>query len=546
MMCTKRLVVVISALALSASACSSATADEGPDQRPAGASNTTSLEQAAGIGPAGSGPAPATVTLGLLLDVDSFDPLGSLGDSGALQAFRFVYDTMVRVDRDGKVVPGIAESWTTEGTSTTFQIRSGLTCSDGTALDAAAVGASIRTLGTEGGMGGAGVFGPGGLKEVRVDEGANTVTIETGALYNEMLPAMTSSSHIVCPAGLVDREALRRTPQGSGPYELISSQPGTYLLKRRDAYTNLPAGTAITDLPQTVTLSVIGDDATAADLLAQNRVQIIATQSSISSFLASDPTLVAVPAAGWGTNAVTFMQREQSATADPQLRRGMAMLLDSVEGSAAETGGTGISRRTMFTPNLACYSEDLAKAAPAYDPAAAAALLDSAGYVVGADGFRTRPDGTPLVIRVVGNNFQGMAPQYIADALEAGGFHVDLFVGTYDESIAKLLSDNFDVGMYPYVSSDPSLSSWPNQIGTSAVANFSRISNLEFDAYAAAALAADVDSEQRCSSWHEAERAALSAADIVPFSQPVKHWFGNGVTFDATYFTVDPFSIRTA
>ena len=54
------------------------------------------------------------------------------------------------------------------------------------------------------------------------------------------------------------------------------------------------------------------------------------------------------------------------------------------------------------------------------------------------------------------------------------------------------------------------------------------------------------DEAARCASWLAAEKAIPSEANIVPFAQPTNYWFGNGVTFNALYYEVDPFSIRSA
>lgn len=544
MVSSRRLGVVITALAVSASGCFFDSADAVEDP-PAPLNAPAEDRPADGIGPEGSGPAPAHVTIALRVDVDTFDPLRSLGDSGAQQAFQLVYETMVRLGPDGTIVPGAASSWTTEGSSTTFTITPGLSCSDGTPLDAAAIAESLRAFGAEGAMTANAVFGNAGLESVTFDAAAQTVTVTTVQPYNDLLIGMTSAGYLVCPSGLADRDALHGQSVGSGPYELVSSKTGEHTFKRRDSYTNTPEGADIAELPTTITLVDVGDDGTAADRLGQGRVSIAGTQSSITEFLKTDPSLVAVPAAGFGTNAVTFMQTPTAVTSDPELRKGIAMLLDSVKGGDAETSGLGVSRRTLFTPNLACYDEAAESHAPKYDQAEAMAHLDAAGYGLGAGGYRARPDGSPLEIRVVGNNLQGGAPLYIAEQLEKAGFRVDLFMGTYSESISRLLTDQFDLGIYPFVSTYPAPSSWPNQIGTNATANFAKISNPDFDSYAARAQAASKDSEQYCALWAEAERAALEAANVVPFAQPVNHWFGNGVTFNATYFTVDPFSIRS-
>ena len=374
------------------------------------------------------------------------------------------------------------------------------------------------------------------------------MTIETKSPNNDMLTGLSTGGFIVCPSGLADPIALKAAPQGSGPYQLVASKRGDqYTLKLREEYTAWPDETTAADLPKTVTLKVITDDATAADLVSNGKIQIAGILSTDANRLEEDKNLVSVPADGFGTNAVLFMQKPTSPTSDEKLRQGMAMLLDSVQGGNAETQGLGTPRRTLYTPNIDCYNADAAKYAPKYDPAAAAKFLDSAGYKVGANGKRTKPDGSKLTIRVVGNSNQGQIPQFIADSLEKGDFDVDLFVGTYNESIAKLLTDQFDVGSYPFTDTSPLPSLWPSQIGSDASANFGQVHNVEFDQLAKEALAVDpaVDPKGRCDKWHEAEKVVLEAANVVPMDQPRNHWFGNGVTFNSQYFRVDPFSIRS-
>ena len=291
-----------------------------------------------------------------------------------------------------------------------------------------------------------------------------------------------------------------------------------------------------------MTLKVIPTDATAADLVAKGNVDIAGIQSTDARRLQADSSLVAVPAQGYGSNAVLFMQKAGAATADEKLRQGMSMLMDSVQGGAAETQGLGTPRRTLYTPNIDCYDPKADQYAPKYDPAAAATFLDAAGYKKGADGKRAKPDGSKLTVHVVGNNTQGAIPQFIADSLEKGGFDVNLFVGTYSESIVKLLQDQYDVGSFPFTDSTPLPSLWSNQIGTGAGSNFGQISNKEFDDLAKAALAVDptTDPTGRCAKWQEGEKAVLSAANVLPMDQPTNYWFGHGVTFNSKYFKIDP------
>ena len=57
-----------------------------------------------------------------------------------------VYDPLTALDEQGNAVPWLAESWAYDksGTKVTFTLKSGLTFSDGSPLDATAVAKSIE------------------------------------------------------------------------------------------------------------------------------------------------------------------------------------------------------------------------------------------------------------------------------------------------------------------------------------------------------------------------------------------------------------------
>lgn len=543
-----RLVAPVVAAALLLAACGGSDGSSDSKDTPTTGKVDTSSD-ITGKGPQGSGPAPESVTVAMRLDVDTFDPHTSLGDSAAGQTFLFLYDTMVHRTLDGRIVPGVASSWQMTPSQGVFTIRDGLTCSDGSPLDAAAVAASFKAFGSNpGSLGKSKVFGPDGMDSVTADLATKTVTIATKSPNNDMLTGLATTGFIVCPKGLADPASISEKPDGSGPYELVDAMRGdSYTLKLREDYTGFYDDTTMADLPKTIILKVITDDATAADLVEKGKIQIAGILSTDAKRLLEDENLVSVPAQGFGSNAVLMMQKPSAPTSDVKLRQGIAMLLDSVQGGAAETQGMGTPRRTLYTPNIDCYNPKAEDYVPKYDPAAAAKFLDAAGYKVGAAGKRTKPDGSPLELRVVGNNTQGEIPQFIADSLEKGTFDVDLFVGTYNESIAKLLSDKFDIGSYPFTDTSPLPSLWSNQIGSNAGANFGKVNNPEFDALVNEALAVDTsaDPEGRCEKWQEAEKVVLEAANVVPMDQPTNHWFGNGVTFNSQYFKIDPFSIRS-
>jgi peptide/nickel transport system substrate-binding protein len=466
----------------------------------------------------------------------------------------FTYDNLVRRNLDGEIEPGVAASWKVlpEGqapTSAVFTIRDGLTCSDGTPLGAAEVARSFERFASEG-SGAAQVFGPDGAKSITSDPDAKTVTFELNGPNNDILTGLASNGHIVCPAGLDDPDSMQSTaPSGSGAYQL---RPGfkkddEYVLQRRDDYTALPKGTKLTDLPKVVTLKLVTEDTTAADLVQKNANTIASILSTDAERLQDDDQLVSVPAAAYGTNALTFNQRPDAPFADPALRRAVAALIDSEQGGKAETQGLGNPVRTLYTENIDCYDPKDVDALPAYDPAAAAKALDAAGYKKGPDGFRTKPDGSPLKLRVVGDHTQFKAPDYMAQALKEGGFDVDLKVGVRSESYSRFFVGDYDLGSYPFIAPIPLPSLYFNQVaGAGPLDNLPKINNQKYVGLATKAWAAAPGSAERCDLWQQAERALLEQADTVPLDQPVKYWFGNGVTFDSSYFKIDPFTIRAA
>lgn len=79
------------------------------------------------------------------------------------------------------------------------------------------------------------------------------------------------------------------------------------------------------------------------------------------------------------------------------LRRAIAMGFPNLETIATIRRGQAVPANYIVPEGVAGHNPDF-RAGVKYDLAAANALLDRFGYKVGADGFRTQPNGQPLVI----------------------------------------------------------------------------------------------------------------------------------------------------
>src|SRR5688572_8911467 len=71
-----------------------------------------------------------TLTMQLDGPVTSYDPALGASFQDVVVVWS-MYDTLVALDADGSVVPGLATDWDVTADSAVFTIRDGVTCSDG-------------------------------------------------------------------------------------------------------------------------------------------------------------------------------------------------------------------------------------------------------------------------------------------------------------------------------------------------------------------------------------------------------------------------------
>jgi peptide/nickel transport system substrate-binding protein len=82
-----------------------------------------------------------SVTLGQVLEPPHLDPTGSAAQAIREVTYNNIYEGLVRLDRDGKIQPGLAEKWeqSADGLSFTFHLQKGVTFHDGSPFSAADV-----------------------------------------------------------------------------------------------------------------------------------------------------------------------------------------------------------------------------------------------------------------------------------------------------------------------------------------------------------------------------------------------------------------------
>ena len=148
---------------------------------------------------------------------------------------RTIYEGLTSVDKDLRLAPGIAESWSVapDGKTYTFKIRSGATFHNGAPVEAADVVASLkRVLGKD-------IASPLASRLAAVDTiTANGSSVEL-KLKEPSAPLLTSLATIaIVPRAFeADKDGLQKLPVGTGPFKFKEWQPnGFILLTKHDGY----------------------------------------------------------------------------------------------------------------------------------------------------------------------------------------------------------------------------------------------------------------------------------------------------------------------
>ena len=153
------------------------------------------------------------------------DPAGlhPLLETGLVEASAYgnLYDPLVTHDPDGRLVPGLAESWERrDDRSWEFRLRPGVTFHDGEAFDATSVRFTIEQL-----------LDPAKSSPIRAQLDAidhvetpdpHTAVIVTKRPFAPLLAELTQL--MMLPPAYTERvgfSALAERPNGTGPYRLV-------------------------------------------------------------------------------------------------------------------------------------------------------------------------------------------------------------------------------------------------------------------------------------------------------------------------------------
>lgn len=465
-----------------------------------------------------AGKASGSATLAIPTDPGNLDPQLTIVGA-ARYVDTFAYDTLVTLTGPGKVVSSLAKSWkVVSPKKVEFTLRPGITCSDGTKMTASVVKKNLDFVGNPANKSPLlGLFMPIGAT-VTANNGARTVVVTTTSPNPFMIEGL-SLVQLVCAKGLANRSILDHGTDGTGPYKLTGAVPGDhYTFAVRTGYAWGPNGatTAVSGLPAKVTLKVVTNESTAANLLLTGGLNGATIGGPDRSRLNKAHLFSLVSPEQ--PNEIFFNENPGHPAANPAVRKALVEALNLGQIGKVATSGLGLKMTQLSLQNFTpCVGNSVTGSVPAFNPAAAKAALSgvSVKLLYATDAGPSYPPAAELA----------------QEQLSSAGAKVSL----EPQSTAVLQGTIFGTGDWDIViigigvanpAQFTSLISGPTPPhGT----NFAGINNAGYKA--AVARANRRVGAAGCKLWLNGERALFKAGDIAPLAVSTAAIYGRGLTF---------------
>jgi peptide/nickel transport system substrate-binding protein len=305
------------------------------------------------------------------------DPTANTAAAIDRVVFSNIYEGLVKVDRDGKYIPGLAAEWnvSTDGKVYTFNLRKGVQFHNGAPFSSQVAKWNIERAKGEGTVNPHPEFFRGIDKIETPDEQTLILTLkDVDALF---ITNMAKGDAVMLP--MKGYETAKSNPVGTGPFKFIKWVRGDRVeMGRNDTYWN-------PQLPylDTVTFKFIGDPSAQLAALKAGDIDVIGYIAAPESAMELSKDKRFKVYAGTTTAEVIMSTNNKAKPFDNKLvRQAIAHAIDRRMVIDLVMFGYGTPIGSHWSPSTPYY-KDLTDKFP-YDPEKAKRLLAEAGY---ADGF---------------------------------------------------------------------------------------------------------------------------------------------------------------
>ncbi|WP_461296882.1 ABC transporter substrate-binding protein [Streptomyces harbinensis] len=354
-----------------------------------------------------------SLVVGIANEPDTLSPLLGYGKDGNSK----IFDGLLRHTTDLDLEPALAATLpevSADGLTYTFPLREDVTFSDGQPFTAEDVVFTYETILDDA------TLNPAKDELDAIDTveapDAHTVVFTLGypyAPFAERTVLPIAAAHAAAE-GDVNTGPYNTEPIGTGPYLLTGWTKGERLTfeANPDYWDGAPEVTRLT-------MAVIPDDDVRATRLRTGDLDAAVLPPNLAAGFADDPVLTTLHAESADFRAVT-LPTGHPVTGDRDIRRALDLAANRDLMVEAILFGAGRAAHGPITTASDWFTEGTERT---YDPEAAAALLDEAGWTAGGDGVRAR-DGQRAAFTLwypAGDRLrQEHALAYASDAKEIG------------------------------------------------------------------------------------------------------------------------------
>jgi peptide/nickel transport system substrate-binding protein len=323
-----------------------------------------------------------SVTLCQTLEPPILDPSGGAAAAIREVTYANIFEGLLGLDRDSKLVPRLAESWdaSADGLKYTFHLRKGAAFHDGAPLTSADVKFSFERAVAPGSKNAQKwIFEP--IAAIATPS-PDVVEITLRQFSADFLYGLAWGDAVIFSEKTMEKAATE--PVGTGPYKFMRWNRGDRLtLERNEAWwggkppIRMATFRFIADPQAQVAALLAGDCDAHTNIGAQEAVPQ----------LRADPKLAVLIGRTEG-ETILAMNNAKAPLNDIRVRRALAMAIDRKLVNEGAISGFGTPIGSHFSPNHPDYI-DLTGVMP-FDPAKAKALLAEAGF----------PNGVSLSLRL--------------------------------------------------------------------------------------------------------------------------------------------------
>lgn len=509
----KSVLFLLMALVLLLSACGAPAAEpaQPAEPAPAGESEAPAAEAPVAEAPAADPNAPqkgGTAIVGTPQEPGTLSPLLAAGTIDDVIG-AFMVEGLVGIDADGNYVPVLAESLPSvseDGLVLTYNLKKGLKWSDGNDFVCADVQFTLDAILSD--LSGASTSGYGDIESIECSDDYTAVV----TMLDVYAPYLRLFSYIVPRAAgeldKMDTWEYNRAPIGTGPWVVKQWQAGDYIELAPNPYYR-EEGKPYLD---GIIVKILPSREVGIQLLGTGEITTLWDLTE-----ADFATIEALPGVAWagtlygsGENELLVFNLgtpDGSAPADPasaphpilsdlRVRQAIQYAIDKQ--LLADTllfGNVKVGSSVLPTGPFACpqpaseFSVDKAKA-----------LLDEAGWVVGADGIREK-DGMRMSMKIgttTGNQLREQTEQVLIEMMREVGIELtidnmpsDLLFASWESDGARK-KGRFDILMYTtgagidpdsHMFSNYHSARIPTEENEGAGNNFSRYINADVDSW---------------------------------------------------------------